>query len=197
MMLIQQKSELSATNDNDIVQIPWFLSRPSRKKSGTQKQYTQLSINATGADHRVADAQRVYRQIFSAFHDARDEVFEFGMDSMLIKELSRIVKYYDVLAIEAIASIILRNQVEPLASAEVLRWLGDLDHKQSYYLRLRLLETSLKNESRWIRDGALLGLDDMGDRHALPYLYAALEAEPISELKKDIQAVTRHLSSSS
>lgn len=191
MRLLTIRSENSGTEGN----VTKSRSLQRSEKSETQKVYARLSFNSTSPKHNVEHPQRVYRDVFAAFRDAKDEFFEFGMESDFLKRLSGQVRLYGITAIEAIASVILKNQAESRVIGEALRWLGDISHPDSYFLRLRLLEACLRHESRWVRDGALLGIDAINDQHSLPHLVSAMEVEPISELRKDIRDVVERLSS--
>ena len=51
------------------------------------------------------------------------------------------------------------------------------------------MEDSLLSPSRWIRDGAALGLATMKDLHAVPYLREAIRREEIPDLRRDFELV--------
>jgi hypothetical protein len=189
MTVLESQKDHSGTVGTTVVgQLPH-----KYEKGETQKIYTRLSYNSTSAINSTENPQRIYREVLASFRDAQDEVFEFGMESTFLDKLCRQVRHYGSIAIEAMASIILSNKAKPHVIAEALRWLGDVNHRDSHSLRLRLLEEALRNESRWIRDGALLGLDAMGDKHAIAHLNFAAEVESIAELRKDMKDVITRL----
>lgn len=87
------------------------------------------------------------------------------------------------------------ERVAPEVGGEALRWLGRIDHAESYEYRRWLLERSLSLSSTRVRDGAILGLASMDDKHAIPYLKRAIEEEQCSELKADMESVLEQLES--
>ena len=137
--------------------------------------------------------QQILRMVHSLFQAAAHEDFEFGTESPFIKSLDTCVTQYGTKGVLAIASIILNARAKPRVIAEALRWLGNLTHQPSYLLRLRTLEVCLGSPSRWVRDGASLGLEAMNDPRAIPYLREAVNREQLPELRKDLEAVLREL----
>ncbi len=134
-------------------------------------------------------------RIESIFWAARDEVFEDGMESSFSRELNSVVKEYGVDAIEVITGLIVYQIVNPEVAGEALRWLGRMEDLESYNFRRWVLERSLKLPSTRVKDGAILGLASMDDRHAIPYLKRAIEEEQCTELKADMEQVLEQLES--
>ena len=151
----------------------------------------ELAVARGEPDH--VTVEKVLRDIRTIFLHAPREEFEFGMENDFVKALEEEVAQYNMLAIECIAHVILEREAHPEVASEALRWLGSIDHPESRQLRLKLLETCLQDPSRWVRDGAALGLDVIGDRHAIPALKAAVAQESIQELRKDLASVLRRL----
>ncbi len=121
------------------------------------------------------------------------EEFEDGMDNEFIEELRLYILKYGTKAIDAIANIIANGSVKPLVIFEALRWLGSITPTCAYRSRLLLLERSLRSPSRWIRDGAALGLASMEDVSSIPDLRNAIDKEKIQDLRKDMETVLHHL----
>ena len=61
-----------------------------------------------------------------------------------------------------------------------------MSHTESYQSRVSLLELSLSHTSRWVRDGAALGLAAIKDIHSILYLCDAIEKENNKDLKIDM-----------
>lgn len=156
---------------------------------------TPDTLNSSSASARpeVGFAQSLRRDILALFGQATHEDFELGTKSDFIHSLDAVVARQGTIAVEAIANIILTGQARPHVAAQALVWLGDLEHKASYGLRFRLLLICLQSASRWIRDGAGLGLDSMEDRRAIPALRDAITREGVQELRKDLEAVLHRL----
>lgn len=140
----------------------------------------------------LSDLQ-ILRTIQGSFRAAARETFEYGMDSEFITQLARQIDDHGHKAVEAIASVILKGQAKAQVIAEALRFLGSIDHEESFRLRFVLLTLSLMNPSRWVRDGASLGLDEMNDPRAIPALESAVARERLPELRKDIAIVLDRL----
>jgi hypothetical protein len=123
------------------------------------------------------------------------EVFEDGMESSFSLGLTTIIRKFGNLAIEALASLILRGEADARVASEAMRWLGLLDDPETYRLRLRLLERSLRSYSPRVRDGAALGLSYLDNPHAIPFLRQAIACEPIRGLRENLQQVLEQLES--
>ena len=99
------------------------------------------------------------KQASSIFVNAKEEIFEDGMESDFSRNLSEFVIFFGQPAMEAIIDIILSNRVNTEVTSEALRILGRLRHRVTYRERLWLLERCLLySPFARVRDGALLGL---------------------------------------
>lgn len=127
------------------------------------------------------------------FTEAKEEIFEDGMESHFSVNLSGFIKAYGHSAMETIIPIVLSPQSNAEVIAEALRVIGRLNHKSTYRDRLWLLERSLYSDSARIRDGAVLGLAFMDDPMAIPPLKSAIEREKLLALRKDMEQVLAQL----
>ncbi len=132
---------------------------------------------------------QVRSKIEALFNSYADGEFEDGMDKEFVEELGALIFGYNTKAVNAIADIVATNTANPEVVSEALCSLGQFRHPRSYRARLFLLERSLRSPSRWIRDGAALGLASMKDIHAVPYLREAIRNEQIPDLRKDLELV--------
>jgi len=137
----------------------------------------------------------LYSKIEAIFWIAKGEIFEDGMESTFSKQLKSFVIRYGSNALEVITCLIVYEKVDPEVAGEALRWLGRIDHAESYEYRRWLLERSLKLSSTRARDGAILGIASMDDKHAIFYLKCAMDKERCFELKADMEAVLEQLES--
>lgn len=192
-----QGAEASRTGPDD----DWIKDRLERKRriaaraadASTSGAPGVFSANATSEPRFAASATSVLREIYLLFRDAVYEDFEFGRESEFVRLLESEIVEHGATAIQAIARLILTHQVDARVAGEALRWLGRLDYAQSYHLRFNLLTQSLRDPSRWVRDGAVLGLYEMKDRRSIPVLEAAIKTEPIGEMRRDMADVLRRL----
>lgn len=135
----------------------------------------------------------LYSKIEAIFWTAKGELFEDGMETPFSHQLNSFVQKYSNDGLDAIVCLIIYEKVDPEVAGEALRWLGRIDHRESYEFRRWLLERSLSLSSTRVRDGAILGLASMDDKHAIPYLKDAIEKEQCSELKSDMESVLEQL----
>jgi hypothetical protein len=132
-------------------------------------------------------------KIEAIFWSAKEEFFEDGMNSEFSQKLISTINQYGNDAIEIIICLIVYNKISPEVAGEALRWLGRINHPETYQYRLWLLERSLTLSSVRVKDGAILGLASVDDKHAIPYLKRAIENENCSELKSDMEQVLEQL----
>jgi hypothetical protein len=105
------------------------------------------------------------------------------------------IEKYGRKAIEALTPIFINEKINPEIISEALRWIGRMEHPQTYANRRQLLEKCLFSSSPYIRDGALLGIASMNDRNSIHPLKLAIAKEKISELCDDMKQVLFQLES--
>ena len=127
------------------------------------------------------------------FFEARDEVFEDGMDSVFSRRLVDFMQHHGGLAIDILSDLLLLERVNAEVAGEALRHVGYLEHGATRIPRRRLLERCLFDSSAYVRDGAILGLAAMDDPKSIPCVEQAVTRESIAELQEDMQAVLDQL----
>ena len=160
--------------------------------SSTEPKEIERSIIST-EDHQRKEY--IYSQIESIFWEAKRENFEDGMESKFSQNLLSFIRKYSQDAIESITSLIVYEKVNPEVAGEALRWIGRIEHPDSYGFRRWLLERSIILPSARVRDGALLGIASMDDKHAIKYLKDAIDKEKCNDLKEDMIQVLEQLES--
>lgn len=164
---------------------PTVTSSIFKKQLSTKKVSTESSQTS----------DEIYLQLEAIFRAAKGEFFEDGMESAFSQQLISFIKRHASDAMEVITSLILYGRVGLEVAGEALRWIGRIEHPETYEYRRWLLEASLKLSSSYVKDGAILGLAAMDDKHAVPYLKAAIVREQCSELKADMEQVLKQLES--
>lgn len=134
------------------------------------------------------DLHEWLRRLFAA---GREEFFEDGMESNFSRELVACIEEHNEVAIETIRD--LADTVNPSVLSEALRWIGQMEHDETYQARFNLLTFCLTHAYANVRDGAGLGLASMDDPQAIPYLERAIADERVSELKRDLEMVLEQL----
>ena len=140
-------------------------------------------IRETAVQH---DAVAIFRQ-------AKEIVFEDGMESDFSRGLVSLIERHGNIAVNMLTDIVLDEEVDAEVASEALRWLGLMNHPLTYFNRRWLLERSLSCSSARIRDGAALALSFMDDQHAVPYLRDAIRRELHFELREDMEQILYHL----
>jgi len=138
-----------------------------------------------------------YRTVQDVVQDicrrAEKENFEDGVSSGFTEALDVFLKARGRLVITSLGWLILCEEINQGVAAEALRWLGRLDHEESYKIRYRILCICLYDDSLFIRDAALLGIASLGDPSAIPHLESAKLSTESEELCGDIAQVIEHL----
>ena len=141
----------------------------------------------------LVNIQLLSDQVSSIFINAKEEIFEDGMESNFSLDLSRFITSFGHSAMEVIIPIILSEYTNTEVASEAFRILGRINNKITYRDRLWLLERGLYNISARVRDGAILGLAFLNDPLAIAPLKAAIERENNADLRKDMEQILAQL----
>ena len=167
----------------------WERLRRSRPKPSSEKLYDKIENSTAQQEH----PEQINLRINNLLQAAMEQDFEYGMESDFSRELVFLVKKYGNDALNVITDLVINESVNPEIAFEALRWLGRMHHPISYYQRLWLLEKCLYSTSRWIRDGAALGLASLDNPLAIDYLKDAIQRETYAELRQDMEQVLEQL----
>jgi len=160
--------------------------------SSTKSKGTVRSIVSTEYHQHKENIDSICESIF---WEAKRENFEDGMKSKFSQNLISFIKKYSRDAIESITCLIVYEKMNPEIAGEALRWIGRIEHPDSYEFRRWLLERSIILPSALVRDGALLGIASMDDKHTIKYLKEAIDKEYCGDLKVDMIQVLEQLES--
>jgi len=127
---------------------------------------------------------------------AREELFEDGVESDFSRELVSVIENHGNAAVKALSELILGEEVDAEVASETLRWLGQIEHPETYDFRLWSLEQSLYCSSARVRDGAALGLAFLDDPRAILFLRDAIQRELYPELREDMEQILEQLENS-
>lgn len=115
------------------------------------------------------------------------EKFEFA--------IYKIIHNYDSLSLMILFSLIETESIDYLIAIRLLSFLGRITHPTTYHHRSLLLQNSLKNKSRYIREGARLGLLYLNNPAAIKSLNEAIKSEPSANLKNKLIFTVKALGS--
>ena len=117
-------------------------------------------------------------------------------DGMTLKLGAHIAAYlseFGDTALEDLARVALQAAAHEEALSHAMRWIGRLSTRQSAHSSVLMLSRSLEAPSAVVRDGAALGLVDVGSPAALQALEAAIGRETIPALREDFEQAARYL----
>lgn len=138
-------------------------------------------------------AQDLRTCLVTLFHEAQEEVFEDGMESVFSRRLLTLLAEHGEMAMNQIILLAEEDKIAPEVLAEALRWFGHMADGVAYAHRRWLLEHCLHHASTRVRDGAILGLSFLEDPRTIPALERALRQEPHATLRADIEQVLADL----
>jgi hypothetical protein len=122
-----------------------------------------------------------------------EDDFEDDAETDYPERLTIFVRQYGDLAVDALRDVLMNSKLEPIVAAETLKSLARIHDFSTHWQRRRLLEFFLKADSRYVRDGAILGLSIMNDPAAIRSLERAWETESISRLRERTEQVVEKL----
>ena len=124
---------------------------------------------------------------------AADEGFEDGMVGKMSQSLNIFISQHPVEGIHQLAVRLNSERMNQGIAADIVRELGRMKHKQSHSERVYIAECLLYSKSPLARDAGAVALSDLADKHSIPALQRAFEAETIPALKSDIEASLNEL----
>lgn len=139
------------------------------------------------------DHSALVQSITNMFASARYEDFDAGMHYQFYDELEAVVHEHGRDAIRAILGLVMAGKVSRHVLCPTLRQLGEYDHASTKGARFVLLTAMLYHDAPEVRDSAGLGLCDMGDKRAIPYLDEVIEDESIDFLRQSFTQARDYL----
>lgn len=131
--------------------------------------------------------------ILEALNCQSPEELQDGMTARLGVKLAACLRNFGDACLANLATVALQGEADPDALSHVLRWVGRLPDRESIQGRLLLLIRALEAPSAIVRDGAGLGLVELGSRAAIPALTAAIARETNASLRDDLEQAAAHL----
>ena len=159
-----------------------------------QQIHVPPTINETRYDKSQLSLEDILvDRLRKMFGDARNEIFEDGIDTAFSDNLNCIIEDYHEVVIGAIKRIIHMNYVNAEVVEEALRQVGNMDDKRSHHSRLDLLEEELESSNPRIRDAASIEIEAMDDPRAIESLQKAINNEQCEQLRQNFQTVLMQL----
>lgn len=108
-------------------------------------------------------------------------------------ELYKIISIYREFAILVISNLIDTERVKFLQAIHILSFLGEIRHMPTFLHRTWLLEKNLKSKSKYIRDGASLGILYLENPSTINSIKEAISIEKNPQLQKNMIQVLESL----
>ena len=153
---------------------------------------TELSTS----EEKDSDIDRltfVSEKVREIFCDGESEIFKAGMDSIFSQRIDSIINFFSALPLKALSDLLSNRQTSIELLSETMRTVGRNTDIKTKNLRFRFLIEGLNHTSAIIRDSASLGLYDMEDPQAIPYLKDAISREKYDSLKNDYKQIIEDL----
>jgi hypothetical protein len=122
-----------------------------------------------------------------------DEARDDETGSALLAQLESLVWRFGSWLTQAIGDMHEAGEVGGRALREVLPLLGEIDHPGSHVSRCWLLKHCLADADPWVRSGAALGLAELRDPGAIPYLRRQARVEEFNLLRERLLQVAEEL----
>jgi len=141
----------------------------------------------------IVDSAVLSNRVKEIFRDGESEIFEAGMESLFSRRLSLMINQFGLLTLKTIKDLLADKQTNTELLAEVMRTIGRNTDTFTKNRRFRILIEGLSHTSPIIRDSASLGLCDMENAQAIPYLRDAIKREAYESLKTDFEQIIEDL----
>ena len=138
---------------------------------------------------------KLLKHLVEVANDASEEVFIDGVESVLSRELAKLVQTHGDVAVSAIALLVADYCDNSEIIGEIIRQLGYMDDPQTHRVRLRTIITHLESSDPRIRDAASLGLAALDDPAAVDAVCRALDRESSQQLRRNLGLVLDQLKS--
>jgi len=137
------------------------------------------------------------RALLDVLHCLPTEALQDGMTLEIGVGIAKNLREFGTPFLDNLVSIALTCDAPAEALSHALRWTGRLRDPDSIHERALILTRALEANSAVVRDGASLGLVELGAAAVLPSLRAAVEREQNVTLRHDLQQVVEYLESKS
>ena len=169
-----------------------FASTPTPLAPQPRSSTASMEPRATTTQWQSLEAEL---ELVRALNLVHDEIFEDGVENELCAAIPRLIGRFGPAAVEATARLYLEEAMAVDVLAEVLRWLGRVEHEPSRDARFWFLIYCLRDDSPAVRSAAALGLASLEDTRAVPYLRRQAHTEPIDLLGRRLEKVANELAS--
>lgn len=134
-----------------------------------------------------------YHTVLKALTSQPVEELQDGMTLRLGTALMRCMRDLGDVSFVDLAQIALKGDANPEALSHALRWIGRMADPETFQQRLLVLARALEAPSPVVRDGAALGLVELGSPAATPALDTAIGRESNEALRQDLEQAATYL----
>lgn len=134
------------------------------------------------------EAKRVEATFDQFIEEARDEIFRDGIDTNLSVGVDLLVRRFPRSTMAILPKVLERRDVGQLLVGHVIRALGKATDERTVGARVNLIAQYLSHANPYVRDAAAIALSYIGDKQAVQYIKAAIEAEQNRSLRDDMES---------
>jgi len=158
-------------------------------------QGVNASTNIQRQEDNIESAEKqTIEKLFDELFSLGNEInFKQAMENAYTKGLFGIITYFENIAINVLQYLIEENAVHGLLASDTLIWLGLYKNHKTHHKQLRTLIHFLNSPSIKIRYGALIGLENLDNRLAVPAINRAIMNEQILSLKMEMMDVVKSI----
>ena len=178
--------------------------QPFREYLDKPKPWTKLESHYSFKDHNFASTDlNIHERLltenplieieYQIIDTIGNEYDEDSDNSEYERNLYRIISLYDSLAIMVISNLLDTQRIKFLQAIQLLRFIGKIRHLPTYYHRTWLLVKNLSAVSKYVCDGASLGLLYLENPSTINVLRVAIERESSKQLRENMTQVLRGL----
>lgn len=171
------------------VEGPW-----SRNRYQWSQLFRNPARDATYYGHDVESVD-INREILALITNTR-QLDDDETEEEFLRGLEETICRYRGSAIASLQRILLGSGINKTVAWEALAYLGAVKGAATHVSRRNLLERSLEHPSSLVRDGALVGLANLGDEHAIPHIQQAVRIEKNGRLRSEMERILTLLKSS-
>jgi hypothetical protein len=150
-------------------------------------------IPASSSTKRTVTSETIEQELQQLFNECRHDVFEDGIESDFSRRLVRMVETGGNMVLLELNALLRSPSTSPNVSAEALRWLGLMRHRETHAYRRWILTDLLKASSVLTRDGAIVGLLNLDDPSIKHAVQAARDLERSEQLREDLSQLLEQL----
>lgn len=167
------------------------LEHATASQLGTLTWVAEETTPDTASD--MLQASTIEQDLTETLSCMQPEELEDGMTLRLGIRLATCLDRHGELCLTELAGFAMGNRLNPEIMSHALRWIGRISSPATLNSRLALLVRALEAPSPTVRDGAALGLVEIGSPVGVQALHSAIARERNPVLREDLEQAAEYL----